>query len=288
MAKTKRRGCHTTQRIGKGKRQARRRRRTRRSGGIKFRNLGILDTFNRWYNSFRNRMWRKNTAHSEVKSNLTEPLIGKDSSKTSPLKLENSNKTFDAKDLKAYIDMFMDCYKKEFFLYRPIKRGKCKKLSDHFPSIFCMTQKLKTDLIDVIGARIGQLVDDEISKNPTKTFDKNKLSKKLLKQAIPSYQILTGYEPNVSEEDLNYFKETKDFGRSYILEPHKDVTTRSFQDILYGPWAKYPYVVSHPAEKYLTGEDMEILEKNAVDIITEQLKTKYKKSSLEELLLKSD
>jgi hypothetical protein len=256
MGKTKRRRGNTTRRKAKGKRQARG---TRRFGGVK--NLGIRSTLERWYNTVRNRFWRTKAEQPEEQSN-SEVIPMEDISQETDVYV----KTFKEGFLKDYVKKFLNCYKKEYFFYRgKTKRGRCKVLSEYFPSIYCMSRQLKFVLKKRIEHEMDKLAGEVISKDFVRNYNQkilDQLSNKLVKKAISSFQILTGYEKNINLPKI------PNTSLSYTPETNDEPTNVFYQKIIQGGWGYYPNAISRSVDNYLTDKEQMLLEKQAYNKIS--------------------
>ena len=240
--KTKRRVRHTTRRNRKkqGKRN------THRNGGKI--NFGIRDTLNRWYN--------KTVRSSASPPNSLDEHILQVETKRDPKIISDT-------ELDTYVKMFMACYKKEFFFNRPLKKGRCKTLSDNYSEIFYITQTIKTKLIDEIEKEIGALVPKDPTILEKKIVKKTiaGFAKDITKKAIAYFQVKTGKE-KIAADSAN--KDTSDLTESSYIENND---TRYYQRLLKGNWRWYRNALSRGAINYLTNNDITNLETYAMERI---------------------
>jgi hypothetical protein len=243
MAKTKRRSCNTTRRKGKGREKAIRK--TRRSGGIK--GAGIRSTLEQWFEGFRNRFTRNN------QDAIQHPNII----------------VFD-KDFMQYVKEFIGCYKKEYFFKRPFKRGKCKTLSNDFPNIFLLMEKLHTYLMDSIKEEIKKKlnfinrkwnkltgVQRDTDYQKLNKFIQNiethqaTIAKESTNDAISLFQVITGIEKsgqnnNIEEKHNNHIVEENRGGGSLLYS----------QEVVKQRWSLYSSMkLSRAAKNYLSADD---------------------------------
>jgi hypothetical protein len=259
MAKTKRRACHTTKRKGKGKGKGngKAKRFSRRDGGKKRRGLSLRRGFRYLYDKF---------IPSQLK-NLEQ--------------VEEGNKIIgsDNDNFINYVQLFMGCYKDEYFFKRSLKRGKCQTLSDQYENIFLLPIELKQYLLGEIKPSITQLLTAELYHNKEKldAADETFMVDEEVERAIGFFQVITGIERNKPQ---NYTPKEKKNVFMAIGEPSFNLTKNVyFQEVVARPWNFYFNKISRSADKYLTRDDIEELKKHAYEVIAEIKKSLHTPSS---------